>query len=72
MVCVRQATVISRDADLPLDSILAGLLFILMWCFEGANGSWLEWQFDDLLDIQNINAVCLPENYRLNVGITIH
>lgn len=25
--------------------------------------------FDDLLDIQNINAVCLPENYRLNFYI---
>ena len=30
---------------------------------------WLLWQFDDLLEIQNINAVCLPENYRLNVGV---
>ena len=29
----------------------------------------LEWQFDDLLDIQNSNATCLPENYRLNVGV---
>lgn len=26
-------------------------------------------QFDDLLDIQNINATCLPENYRLSVGV---
>ncbi|KAG0564222.1 hypothetical protein M758_8G089000 [Ceratodon purpureus] len=25
--------------------------------------------FDDLLEIQNINAVCLPENYRLNFYI---
>jgi hypothetical protein len=29
----------------------------------------LVWQVDDLLEIQNINAVCLPENYRLNVGV---
>jgi hypothetical protein len=25
-------------------------------------------QVDDLLAIQNVNALCLPENYRLNVG----
>jgi peptide alpha-N-acetyltransferase len=25
--------------------------------------------FDDLLEIQNINAICLPENYRLNFYI---
>lgn len=31
----------------------------------------LVWQFDDLLEIQNINAVCLPENYRLNVGVAL-
>ena len=25
-------------------------------------------QVDDLLAIQNVNTLCLPENYRLNVG----
>lgn len=59
MVCIRQGTV-STFLHLRYRLLVPFLLL------EPHCGSSM--QFDDLLAIQNINAVCLPENYRLNVS----